>query len=143
MAESTIRCSWRLVGQVALVDGMLAFPNVPEAAGVYRFMLNDATGTRVYIGQSQRLPGRFQHYRTPGGPGEARTTKFRLNKLMLETLAAGGQVTVEIATQAESQASDGTPMALDLNQKAVRQRVEEAAEATEWASGATLLNRPT
>jgi hypothetical protein len=95
----------------------------------------------VYVGESQRLPGRFQHYRTAGGPGEQRTTKFRLNRLMLDALMIGGQVTVEVATQAEAVASDGTPVALDLNQKAVRQRAEHAVEAAERASGSTLLNK--
>lgn len=139
MAESIVRCSWQPAGQVALVDGMLVFPKVPNAPGVYRFTLTDSAGTRVYVGESQRLPGRFQHYRTPGGPGEQRTTKFRLNRLMLDALMIGGQVTVEVATQAV--ASDGTPVALDLNQKAVRQRAEHAVEAAERASGSTLLNK--
>ncbi len=96
---------------------------------------------RVYVGESERLPGRFQHYRTPGGPGERRTTKFRLNQLIREALTAGGRVTVEVATQAEAVASDGTPVALDLNQKAARRRVERAVEAAERASGSTLLSR--
>ncbi len=141
MAESIVRCSWQPAGQVALVDGMLVFPRVPNAPGVYRFTLTDSAGTRVYVGESQRLPGRFQHNRTPGGPGEQRTTKFRLNRLMLDALMIGGQVTVEVATQAEAVASDGTPVALDLNQKAVRQRAEHAVEAAERASGSTLLNK--
>ena len=141
MAEPIVRCSWQRAGQVALVDGMLVFPKVPNAPGVYRFTLTDSAGTRVYVGESQRLPGRFQHYRTPGGPGEQRTTKFRLNRLMLDALMIGGQVTVEVATQAEAVASDGTPVALDLNQKAVRQRAEHAVEAAERASGSTLLNK--
>lgn len=36
-------------------------------------------------------------------------------------------------------ASDGTPTALDLNQKAVRQRAEHAVEAAERAAGSTLF----
>jgi hypothetical protein len=141
MAELTVRCSWQPAGQIALVDEMLVFPKVPDAPGVYRFTLNDATGMRVYVGESQRLAGRFQHYRTPGGPGETRTTKFRLNQLIREALTVGGRVMVEVATQAEAVASDGTPVALDLNQKAERRRVERAVEAAERASGSTMLNR--
>lgn len=141
MAESTVHCSWQSAGEVALVDGMLVFPRVPNAPGVYRFTLNDPAGTRVYVGESQRLPGRFQYYRTPGGPGEQRTTKFRLNRLMLAALTAGGRVTVEVATQAEAVASDGTRAALDLSQKAARHRAEHAIEAAERASGSTLLNK--
>jgi hypothetical protein len=141
MAESIVRCSWQPAGQVALVDGMLVFPRVPNTPGVYRFTLTDSAGTRVYVGESQRLPGRFQHYRTPGGSGEQRTTKFRLNRLMLDALTVGGRVTVEVATRAEAVASDGTPVALDLSQKAARQRAEQAVEAAERASGSTLLNK--
>jgi hypothetical protein len=90
MAGLTVRCSWQPAGQIGLVDGMLVFPRAPDAPGIYRFTLNDAAGVRVYVGESERLPGRFQHYRTPGGPGERRTTKFRLNQLMREALTAGG-----------------------------------------------------
>ena len=138
-----MHCSWQWAGQVALVNGMLVFPKVPDAAGVYRFTLDAATGIWVYVGQSERLRGRFQHYRTPGGPGERRTTKFRLNKLMLATLSAGGRVTVDVATQAADVDGDGTSVVLDLNQKTVRSRVERAIQATERASGSTLLNRQT
>ena len=106
---------------------------------VYRFTLSDPAGKRVYVGESQRLPGRFQHYRTPGGPGEQRTTKFRLNRLMLDALTAGGQGTIEVATQAEAVAGGGTRAALDLSQKAARQRAEHATETAERASGSTLL----
>ncbi|HEV2255438.1 MAG TPA: hypothetical protein VGS06_19855 [Streptosporangiaceae bacterium] len=141
MAESTVHCSWQPAGQIGLVDGMLVFPRVPDAPGVYRFTLNDAAGARVYLGESERLPGRLQHYRTPGGPGERRTTKFRLNQLMRQALTARGHVTVEVAIQAEAAASDGTPVALDPNQKAARRRAERAAEAAARAAGYTLLNR--
>jgi hypothetical protein len=143
MTKPIVRCSWRSAGQLALVNGMLEFPKVPNAAGVYRFTLDAATGMQVYVGQSEGLRGRFQHYRTPGGPGERRTTKFRLNKLMLDTLSAGGRVTVDVATQAADVASDGTSVVLDLSQKTVRSRVERAIQATERASGSKLLNRQT
>jgi hypothetical protein len=141
MTELTVRCSWQPAAQIALAGGMLVFPRVPDAPGVYRFMLNDAAGARVYVGESERLPGRFQHSRTPGGQGERRTTKFRLNQLMRETLTAGGHVTVEVAVQAEAVASDGTPVALDLSQKTARRSAESAAQAAERAAGHTLLNR--
>jgi hypothetical protein len=119
---------------------MLAFPPVPAAPGLYRFTLSGPSGTRVYIGESQRIAKRFQHYRTPGGPGERQTTKFRLNRLMLDTLVGGGQVAVDIAVQAETGGSDGRPSALDLSQRAVRQHAERAAITAEQASGSVLLN---
>jgi hypothetical protein len=141
MGESTVRCSWRSAGQVALVDGLLVFPRAPDAPGLYRFRLNGPAGTRVYVGESGCIADRFQHYRTPGGPGERRTTKFRLNQLMLGVLSSGGQVTVDVATQAEAVDSDGRPLAISLDQKPVRQRVERAVIAAERASGSMLLNQ--
>jgi hypothetical protein len=139
MAELTVRCSWQPAGQIALVGAMLMFPRVPDAPGVYRFTMNDAAGARIYVGESERLTRRFQHYRTPGGPGERRTTKFRLNQLMREALEAGGYVMVEVAIRAEAAASDGTLVALDLNEKAVRRRAESAAQAAARAAGHILL----
>jgi methyl coenzyme M reductase subunit C-like uncharacterized protein (methanogenesis marker protein 7) len=141
MAGLTAHCSWQPAGQISLAGGMLVFPRVPDAPGVYRFTLNDAQGARVYVGESQRLPARFQHYRTPGGPGERRTTKFRLNELIREALAGGGHVTVEVAIRAETVASDGTHAALDLNQQTARRRAEHAAVAAARAAGYTLLNK--
>jgi hypothetical protein len=141
MKKPIVRCSWQSAGKVTLVNGMLKFPKAPDAAGIYRFTLNDTTGMRIYVGQSVRLRGRLQHYRTPGGKGEQDTTKYRLNKLMLAALAAGGRVTVDVATKAQDVTSDGMPVALDLNQKDVRSRVESAVLATEFACGSTLLNR--
>ena len=103
--------------------------------------MSDSSGTRVYVGESQCLAARLQHYQTPGGPGEQQTTKFRLNRLMVDALAVGGRVTVEVATQVEAMASDGTPVTLDLSQKAARRRAEDAIQEAERASGSTLLNK--
>ena len=142
MAESTVRCSWQSPGQVALVDGMLVFPR--GCRMLQGFTASRCTTRRACgftSGESERLPGRFQRSRTPGGQGERRTTKFRLNKLIVDALTISGRVTVEVATQAEAVASDGTPVALDLNQKVARQRVEHAVEAAERAAGSTLLNK--
>jgi hypothetical protein len=141
MDESTVRCSWRSAGQVALVDGLLVFPRAPDAPGLYRFRVHGPAGVRVYVGESGRIAHRFQHYRTPGGPGERRTTKFRLNQLMLGVLSSGGQVTVDVATEAEAVDSDGGALVISLDQKTVRQRAERAAIAAELASGSRLLNK--
>lgn len=119
---------------------MLVFPRAPDAPGLYRFRLDGPAGMRVYVGESRRIARRFRHYRTPRGPGEQRTTKFRLNQLILDVLSSGGQVTVDVATQAAAVYSDGVPLALSLDQKTVRQRAERAVIASEQASGSTLLN---
>lgn len=141
MAELTVRCSWQPAGPVALTGGMLVFPKVPNAPGIYRFTLNDAAGTRVYIGESARLRGRFQHYRTPGGPGEQRTTKFRLNHIMRETLESGGHIKAEVALQADGVAIDGTALALDLGVVIDRRCAEAAALAEARSVGCAVLNK--
>jgi hypothetical protein len=60
---------------------------------------------------------------------------------MLGVLSSGGQVTVDVATQAEAVDSDGRALAISLDQKTVRQRAERAVIAAERASGSTLLNK--
>lgn len=74
-------------------------------------------------------------------PGEQRTTKFRLNQLMRETLAAGGRITTEIALQAEEVAIDGTVAALDLGVMTDRRRAEAAVLAEARSAGFVVLNR--
>jgi hypothetical protein len=107
MAESiTVVWAWRQVGKVGLVDGKLVSPRVANVAGVYRFTFSDRGGQRtsVYVGEADPLPRRFQHYRTPGSRQQ---TNLRMNPILLGTLAAGGQVAVEIATHAEVIAAGG------------------------------------
>jgi len=47
---------------MAIEAGKLSFPLAPEVPGIYRFDL----GELVYVGETDRLRRRFQHYRTPG-----------------------------------------------------------------------------
>jgi hypothetical protein len=89
MAESvTVRWGWQRVGELALAEGKLRFPQVPNCAGVYRFRLTSAAGalTGVYVGEGDPLPRRFQHYRTPG---PSQQTNLRLNPILVSTLTAG------------------------------------------------------
>ena len=75
----TVDFSWRDVGTIAAEGGRLRFPTVPDAPGIYRFDLGD----RIYIGETDRLRRRFQHYRTPG---LSQTTNVRLNAAILPLL---------------------------------------------------------
>lgn len=75
--------SWSSLGPVGLDSGRLAFPRAPERPGIYRLDLGD----RVYIGETDRLRRRFQHYRTPG---PSQRTNVRLNKATVEVLDRGG-----------------------------------------------------
>ena len=121
MAESmTVNWSWQVLGQVSLADDMLIFPSAPAQPGVYRLTFRDAHGmlTDVYVGESDRLPRRFQHYRTPGS--DERLTMHRMNRTMVSALIAGGQIDVEVVTSAQAIAGNGSPSALDLGWKAAR-----------------------
>src|SRR6266487_2526507 len=90
--RATVEFAWEELGVLTLDKGRLRFPSAPSVASVYRFDLGD----RVYIGETDRLPRRLQHYRTPG-PSQA--TNLRLNKVMTELLRTG-QILVSVITAA-------------------------------------------
>lgn len=124
--------AWRDVGSIRVEAGRLRFPDVPESSGVYRFDL----GRTVYIGETDRLRRRFQHYRTPG-PTQA--TNVRLNALMLRSLGEGGSVTVCTVTTASVEV-DGQRAPLDLCDKAARLLVENAALTAARMAGGSVEN---
>ena len=125
----TVTWSWQLVGRVALVDGKLAFPPVPGATGVYRFTFFEASGEKaaVYVGEAAPLSRRFQLYRTPG---PSQQTNVRMNPFMVGTLASGGQIRVEIVTQAQAAGDDGIYRPLDLPWKAALVALVARLDAT-------------
>jgi hypothetical protein len=120
---------------------MLIFPPAPSVPGVYRLTFHDAQTelTGVYVGETDRLPRRFQHYRTPGA--DERLTMYRLNRAMVETLIGGGQIGVEVVTSAHAAVGEGTSVPLDLGWKAARVLVERAAEVAERRTGRPMLNK--
>jgi hypothetical protein len=111
--------SWVDLGPIALEAGRLRFPQAPEVPGIYRFSLGD----RSYIGETDRLRRRFQHYRTPG---PTQSTNLRLNGLMTEMLANGKPITAAVITAVEAEI-DGERCRLDLRNKEARLLVESAA----------------
>ena len=141
VAESmTVTWAWQPAGQVTLVAGSLVFPKVPRVPGIYRFTFLNAAGAHagVYVGETDRLPRRFQHYRTPG---PSQQTNLRMNPIMFDALAQGGHIRVEISTQAEAAGNDGVQRPLDLSWKAARVLVEHAAEVAERIAGSGVINR--
>ena len=143
MAESiSVTWSWLAAGQLTLVKGVLVFPRVPDKPGVYRFTFFDAVGAlaRVYVGEADPLPRRFRHYRTPGSSTRSGSTNVRMNAVMTDTLAQGGRIHVEVATEAQSAGEDGMYRSLDLTWKAARVLIEQAAVVTEGSAGSPLLN---
>jgi hypothetical protein len=132
MAEK-IRCLWQSAGEVTLPGAKLAFPRVPDAPGLYRFVLVGPPGpVRVYIGQSGHLRRRLRHYQSPGGPEESGTTKYRVNAQLREALQSGCRVAVDIAVQVEG---------ADLTVKAGRRAAENAELAGAQRAGYAVLNR--
>ncbi len=124
--------AWRDVGSIRVEVGRLLFPEVPESPGAYRFDL----GQTVYIGKTDRLRRRFQHYRAPG-PTQA--TNLRLNRLMLQLVGEGGPVTVSTVTSASVEV-DGHRWPLDLRNKAARLLVENAALTAAQLAGRSVEN---
>ena len=128
----TVEFAWRSIGSLRHEDGRLRFPEVPEAPGIYRFDLGD----RVYIGETDRLRRRFQHYRTPG---VRQATNLRLNASMLQLLAETNAIEVSTVTEAGVEI-DGTLVPLDLRQKFARLLVESAALTAALSVGQQVEN---
>ena len=142
MADSlTVTWTWESRGRVQLAGGLLVFPAVPSAGGVYRLTCRTRQGALawVYIGESQTLRGRFQQYRTP--EADEKLTMTRLNQAMTDALKTGGTIAVEAVTRAEVVTSGAPPAPLDLGWKAGRVLVERAAEVIERTADSPLLNK--
>jgi hypothetical protein len=114
-----VNFSWTLLDEVRLEEGRLRFPRAPEAPGIYRFDL----GEFLYVGETDRLRRRFQHYRTPG---PTQHTNVRINGKMIECLKNGFEILVAISTDATVEI-DGAKTPLDLTLKSSRLLVESAA----------------
>jgi hypothetical protein len=112
------------VGTVVLDnDGKLQFPRLEEIPGIYCFTFTRASGrVTKYVGESDRLRRRLQHYRTPG---PSQPTNLRINQLMKEVLAEGGAVGVSVVERATVNIGD-SHHALDLAEKFSRVLVESA-----------------
>ena len=128
----TVDFAWREVGQIRVEAGRLRFPEVAETPGVYRFDLGDT----IYLGETDRLRRRFQHYRTPG---VSQPTNVRLNSLMLRLLGAGSALSVCAVTSASIEV-DGHGSPLDLRDKAARLLVENAALTVAGLEGRRVEN---
>jgi hypothetical protein len=123
---------WISIGVVAVEEGMLRFPVAPEEPGIYQFDF----GQSVYIGETDRLRRRFQHYRTPG---PSQHTNIRLRARILAHIDGGGTVMVSIATHA-TVIVDSTESNLDFSRKASRLMVESAALTSAHLLGIPVEN---
>jgi len=126
--EVTVRFTWSDTGLVTLdVGGKVAFPRLPETAGLYRFTLTGGhheSRPRVYIGESDNLRRRANGYRNPG---PSQLTNLRLNAVLRAHLAAGGVARLAVSSEAELILPGvGHPLQLDLSRKAGRLLAESA-----------------
>lgn len=135
----SVEFEWQFLGRLRCDEnGRLLFPDSPRRPGLYRFRLSGNDDVRHYIGETDELRRRFQHYRTPG---PSQKTNIRMNAEFRQHFAAGGAIEVDIAPGGISVSSAGTPLRVDLADKAMRRLLEHAALVSEAGAGVKLLNR--
>lgn len=134
----TIDFDWAPHGTVTADADTIRFEPAPRAPGLYRIDLN---ATHTYIGEAGDLARRFNGYRSPGGSVDTLVprTNRRVQRKILEALAAGRTVSVSICTAATiAVAADTIP--LPLSHKTHRLLVEAAAIIVAERDGCTLEN---
>lgn len=134
-----VRMTWNRAGMVTAQHGGLVFPALPKAAGIYRLTFSGLSDhPHIYIGESDDLRRRARNYRNPG---PTQQTSQRIHAELLAHLAAGGTVTMSVATSAEIE-TDGRSAALPLARKTARVLAEHAALGLAYVNGtATIINR--
>jgi len=136
--ELSLRFSWRNIGDVELdQQGKLRFPRAPSRPGIYRFDVAGVSGKRAYIGETDTLDRRFQHYRTPG---PTQSTNIRLNALMSEVIKAGGRVSVSVMTDGAVVTVNDSETQPRLDIKSDRVMCEQAAIFASRENGLSLVN---
>lgn len=136
--DLTVRFEWKAIGHVRLGDGdRLVFPKASSRPGLYRFEIERAQGRAAYIGETDQLDRRFQHYRTPG---PSQRTNLRLNALMLEVLKAGDAISVAIMTEGAVITLAGREHEAHLLEKSERVLLEHAAIYAVRDSAIQILN---
>ena len=143
MTRETVRIrlefNWQFLGQLRPDgNGRLQFPATPRQPGLYRFRLSGNGPARHYVGETDELRRRFQHYRTPGS---SQQTNIRMNAEFRDHMACGGSIEVDIVTDGIAVTAGDEPVTVDLFDKAMRRLLEHAALVDEAAAGRKLLNR--
>jgi hypothetical protein len=128
----SVEYDWHVAGTVRKEGRRLRFPDVPRLPGVYRFDWGD----KVYFGETDLLPRRFQHYRTQG---VRQPTNLRLRDVLLRVLEVKGSAEAAIITTARIEV-DGERRTLDLSDKCSRLLVENAALSSAKLAGRQAEN---
>ena len=122
-----------------MVTAACSFPLRPDSPA---FTASGSTATSrptlCYVGETDELRRRFQHYRTPG---PSQQTNIRMNAEFRDHMAAGGSIEVDTVIDKIDVIADGESVRVDLANKAMRRLLEHAALVDEAAAGAKLLNR--
>lgn len=129
-----VEFDWTDAGGIRLdADGKLVFPHLPRSPGIYRLRLVRGTvESSVYVGETDDLKRRADHYRNPGS---RQRTNIRLNGLIRQLLGDGGSAEVAIAQNA-TVAFNGESILQGLALKAHRRLLESAALVAAMAGGA-------
>jgi hypothetical protein len=137
-AEITIIFEWIALGRVALdSQGKLAFPRAPSRPGLYRFEFEGPKGRQEYIGETDTLDRRFQHYRTPG---PSQSTNIRINALMREVINSNGAVVVSIVVDGARITMGTRTKPPRLQNKSDRVLLEQAAIYVARQVGISIVN---
>jgi hypothetical protein len=134
----SINFDWTQHGTVTADAHTIRFEPSPRAPGLYRIELD---ARHIYIGEARSIAGRFSGYRNPGGSVDTLVprTNRRIQRKILESLAAGRTVPVSICTAATLTIGDDV-VPLPLNDKSRRLLLEAAAIILAEREGYTLEN---
>jgi hypothetical protein len=136
--ELTMAFSWVPVGAVTLDEQQkVRFPKTGAQPGLYRFEIISVDGPTQYIGETDQLSRRLQHYRTPG---PSQQTNLRLNALLVEHLKRGDRVSLSAVTEGVTASCAGREHHVDLSVKSERVLLESAALLNARSAGIPTLN---
>lgn len=130
--------NWQSIGLISLDPfGKLFFPKTASSAGLYRFDFAYADNPATYIGETDQLARRLQHYRTPG---PSQKTNIRLNEALRGALENNMAVTLLVVTAVQGTSVAGKSHQIDLSRKLDRVLLEHAAILAARTGGLVIMN---
>ena len=126
MTLLAIEFDWDLLGVAATdADDRLVLPSAPTGPGLYRLRTETGPGLPwVHIGESADLSGRLAAI---ARPRDGRSADARVNRRLVDALAAGDRVMIWTITEAWTLVNGGRPVPLDLRRQSNRLLVADAA----------------
>ncbi len=134
--EVKLTFCWSLLDMVRLEHQKLVFPKTEPVPGIYRFTITTSV-EKTYIGETDNLRRRMQHYRSPG---PSQQTNVRLNRIIQEALKTGGSVWLSIITAKAHLVSATIKRQLGFEKKSERVLLEHAALLEAAINGNSVLN---